>query len=195
MIISASRRTDIPAFYADWMMNRILRGRSSPCRIHLTANRSREFHSCRADVEVIVFWTRNPKPLMRYLSEMDSLGLRYYFQFSILGYPREIDPKCPPLETAVQVFQELADHIGPCRIVWRTIRSCSACGRRRITTNEDSLEIAAELTGHTNRAVIGVVDDYRNRSPEGRGIGESDHYRRLPSPLRSLARALRSAVH
>ena len=175
MIISASRRTDIPAFYADWMMNRI---RAGFCAVPNPSNRKQvsRISLLPADVEVIVFWTRNPKPLMRYLSEMDSLGLRYYFQFSILGYPREIDPKCPPLETAVQVFQKLADHIGPCRVVWRydpivfSAMTSADYHKRRFA------EIAAELNGHTNRVVISVVDDYRKAKPrmaalEGRGAG------------------------
>ena len=175
MIISASRRTDIPAFYADWMMNRI---RAGFCAVPNPSNRKQvsRISLLPADVEVIVFWTRNPKPLMRYLSEMDSLGLRYYFQFSILGYPREIDPKCPPLETAVQVFQKLADHIGPCRVVWRydpivfDAMTSADYHKRRFA------EIAAELNGHTNRVVISVVDDYRKAKPrmaalEGRGAG------------------------
>ena len=48
------------------------------------------------DVDAIVFWTRNPRPLLPYLEELDSRGYCYYFQFTILGYPREIDTKSPP---------------------------------------------------------------------------------------------------
>ena len=71
------------------------------------------------DVDAIVFWTRNPRPLMPYLDELDSRGYRYYFQFTILGYPREIDPKSPAAATAVEAFRELAERLGPRRVIWR----------------------------------------------------------------------------
>ena len=78
MIIRASRRTDIPAFYADWMMNRI---RAGFCAVPNPFSRKQisRISFLPSDVEAIVFWTRNPKPLMRHLSEMDLLGLHYYF--------------------------------------------------------------------------------------------------------------------
>ena len=94
MIISASRRTDIPAFYAEWMVRRL---REGYCTVPNPFNRNQVSRiSLRPeDVDAIVFWTRNPRPLMPYLDELDSRGYRYYFQFTILGYPREIDPKSP----------------------------------------------------------------------------------------------------
>jgi len=180
MIISASRRTDIPAFYADWMMNRI---RAGYCGVPNPFNRKQisRISLLPSDVEVIVFWTRNPKPLMRYLSQMDLLGLHYYFQFTILGYPREIDPKCPPLETAIRVFQELSDHVGPSRVVWRydpivfSVKTTPDYHRRRFT------RIASELAGYTSRAVVSVVDSYRKAETrmkaleeKGAGITECD---------------------
>jgi len=160
MIISASRRTDIPAFYADWMMNRI---RAGFCAVPNPFNRKQisRISLLPSDVEVIVFWTRNPKPLMRYLSEMDSLGLHYYFQFTIVGYPREIDPKCPPLEAAIRVFQELSDHVGPSRVVWRYDPIVFCVKTPPDYHKQRFAEIAGELKGHTHRAVVSVVDSYR----------------------------------
>ena len=101
MIISASRRTDIPAFYAEWMVRRL---REGYCTVANPFNRNQvtRISLKPEDVDAIVFWTRNPRPLMPYLDELDSRGYRYYFQFTILGYPREIDPKCPPAATAVE---------------------------------------------------------------------------------------------
>jgi hypothetical protein len=93
-IISASRRTDVPAFYAEWMVRRL---REGYCTVPNPFDRNQAaWISLRPeDVDAIVFWTRNPRPLMPYLDELDSRGYRYYFQFTILGYPREIDPKSP----------------------------------------------------------------------------------------------------
>ena len=96
MIISASRRTDIPAFYAEWMVRRL---REGYCTVANPFNRNQvtRISLKPEDVDAIVFWTRNPRPLLPYLDELDSRGYRYYFQFTILGYPREIDPsRLPP---------------------------------------------------------------------------------------------------
>ena len=117
MIIGASRRTDIPAFYAEWMLHRL---RAGYCTVANPYNRNQVSRiSLRPeDVDAIVFWTRNPRPLMRYIPELDSQGYRYYFQFTILGYPREIDHKSPPAAAAVQTFRELSERLGPTRVIW-----------------------------------------------------------------------------
>jgi hypothetical protein len=78
MIISASRRTDIPAFYAEWMIHRL---REGYCTVANPYNRNQvaRISLKSEDVDAIVFWTRNPRPLMAYLDELDSRGYRYYF--------------------------------------------------------------------------------------------------------------------
>ena len=118
MIISASRRTDIPAFYAPWFMNRM---RAGYCTVPNPFNRSQVSRiSLRPeDVDVIVFWTRNPRPLLPALDELDDRGYRYYFQYTLLDNPRTLDPKSPPVDAAIATFQTLAERIGPARVIWR----------------------------------------------------------------------------
>ena len=91
MIISASRRTDIAAFYSTWFMNRV---RAGFCTVPNPMNRKQVSRISLApeDVDAIVFWTRDPRPLMHHLTELEDRGLHHYFQFSLLGYPRLIDP-------------------------------------------------------------------------------------------------------
>jgi hypothetical protein len=116
---------------------------------------------------------------MQYLDEMDSLGLCYYFQYTILGYPREIDPKCPSLEAAVRAFREVSDHVGPKRMVWRydpiviTEKTPADYHKQRFA------EIASELKGQTHRSVVSIVDDYRKAEPrmaalKGKGAAATD---------------------
>ena len=85
IIISASRSTDIPAFYAKWFFNRLAKGY---CVWGNPFNRRKmyvSFERCKA----IVFWTKNPKPILPYLHELDRRGIRYYFQFTLnLHYPQ-----------------------------------------------------------------------------------------------------------
>src|SRR5512136_2786236 len=104
MIISASRRTDIPAFYAEWFIKRI---RAGYCEVPNPFNPQQVAHVSLApqDVEVIVFWTRNPRPLFPYLAELDERGYRYYFQYTLMDNPRPIDPNTPSLEISLETFR------------------------------------------------------------------------------------------
>lgn len=197
MIVSASRRTDIPAFYSEWVMNRL---RAGYCTVPNPFNRNQvsRISLLPSDVEAVVFWTRNPRPLMAHLDEIDSLGLRYYFQFTILGYPREIDPKAPPLHSALETLRELSEHVGPGRVVWRydpivfSKRTPPEYHRERFES------IAGTLAGHTNRVVISVVDHYRKiekrlRALEQIGAGftecDTEQFARLMRDFVSVAHA------
>jgi len=160
MIISASRRTDIPAFYTPWLMNRI---RAGFCTVPNPFNRNQI--SCISlqpkDVDVIVFWTRNARPLLDHLPELDERGYRYYFQYTILDNPRLLDPKTPPLEQAVATLQALAERVGPQRIIWRydPIVLSNATG---VAYHLDRFTaIAEQLAGYTTRSVISVLDRYK----------------------------------
>ena len=71
------------------------------------------------DVDVIVFWSKDPKPLIPYLDELDSMGLRYYFQFTVNGYPKLIEPGVPQLEEILRTFGQLSERVSPERVIWR----------------------------------------------------------------------------
>ena len=159
MIISASRRTDIPAFYAEWFMNRI---RSGYCSVPNPFNRNQvsKVSLLPEDVEVIVFWTRNPKPLFPYFQELDQRGYKYYFQYSILDNPRSIDPKSPPVGPAIRAFQELSRKVGAERVIWRydpIVLTDKTGVDFHVQTYE---KIAAALASFTHRSVISIMDHY-----------------------------------
>jgi DNA repair photolyase len=160
MIISASRRTDIPAFYSEWLMNRIQAGF---CTTVNPYNRKQiSYVSLKPEeVDIIVFWTKNPEPLMPFLKELDARGYKYYFQFTLNGYPRIIEPNVPSLAKSLNTFKKLAEQIGPNRVIWRydPILVSNATG---IDYHKKQIEaIARELAGYTHRLVISVVDEYR----------------------------------
>jgi hypothetical protein len=159
MIISASRRTDIPAFYADWFVNRI---RAGFCTVPNPFNPSQvaRISLKPEDVDVIVFWTRNPRPLTPHLGELDARGYRYYFQYTLLDNPRPIDPHVPPVEGSLKTFCELAGHVGPERVIWRydPIVFSNVTGRE---FHQQTYErIAQALRGYTHRSVISILDVY-----------------------------------
>jgi hypothetical protein len=160
MIISASRRTDIPAFYATWLINRI---RAGFCDVPNPFNREQVTRvSLRLeDVDVIVFWTRNPRPLFRYLDELDGCGYRYYFQYTLLNNPRTIDEHVPPLAAALSTFRELAERIGPERVIWRYDPIVLSDATDAEFHRRTYAQIAEMLRGYTLRSVVSLMDVYR----------------------------------
>jgi len=159
-IISASRRTDIPAFYAPWLMNRIRAGHCvypnpvAPARFHRVSLR-------REDVLGFVFWTRHPAPLLPHLSELDRAGFAYYFQYTVLGYPHVIDPGSPSLDQAIRIFHVLAERGGSRRIVWRYDPILLGCGISTDWHRGNFLRIADAIGEDTRCLVVSVIDPYR----------------------------------
>ena len=199
MIISASRRTDIPAFYVHWFINRI---RAGYCTVPNPFNRKQiaRVSLLPDDLDLIVFWTRNPKPLFPYLDELDQRGYHYYFQYTLLGYPRQMEPHNPPRSAAISTFCELADRIGSERVIWRydPIVFSNLTGTRYHI--ENYAQIAAALKNATHHSVISVMDMYtksRKRvdqlNREGLAITEYDG---TPSQrFADLMNALALAAH
>jgi len=115
-IISASRSTDIPAFYSRWFINRLEKG-------YITwvnpFNRKEQYVSFE-ETKVIVFWSKNPKPLIPHLNELDEKGIKYYFQYTLNDYEREgLEPNVPKLETRIETFKTLSKIIGKEKVIWR----------------------------------------------------------------------------
>jgi DNA repair photolyase len=116
LIISASRSTDIPAFYPDWFMNRLEKGYSKWIN---PFNRKPQYVSFR-NAKVIVFWSKNPQPLLEYLPEIDKRGISYYFQFTVNDYKEDgFEPNVPPFADRIETFKELSSKIGKEKVVWR----------------------------------------------------------------------------
>ena len=83
ILISATRRSDIPACYADQFMNSLRRGQ---IRYNLHGNWN---YTSFANTRFIVFWTKNPRPLIQHLDEIDRMGIGYYFLHTLNDYERE----------------------------------------------------------------------------------------------------------
>jgi len=163
VIVSASRRTDIPAFFAEWFINRVDAGY---CNVPSPFNRNQVSRvSLDSDkVDVIAFWTRHPLPLLSYLDHLDALGFRYYFQFTILNYPRFLDARGPSLKISIQNFRKLATLIGPARVIWRYDPIVLTADTDARFHQENFRGIAEMLRGYTNCSVISFVDIYRKNA-------------------------------
>lgn len=159
-IISVSRRTDIPAFYSEWYINRV---RAGYCTVvnPFNANQVSYVSLKPADVIAFVFWTRNPAPLIKHIPELDKKGYLYYFQYTLIGYPKEIDPKSPLLSSAIQIFQKLSKQIGKEKVIWRYDPILFSDITDYEWHQKHFLNILKELKGYTQRLVISFLDPYR----------------------------------
>jgi len=161
VIVSASRATDIPAFFADWFCNRLAAGylrRTNPFN-----SRQVEYVSFQ-DTRVIVFWSKNPKPMLARLPELDARGLHYYFQFTLNDYEREgLEPHVPPLAQRIETFRALADRIGCKRVIWRfdPLLLAESLSLDQLLERIDG--IAGKLRGFTEKLVISFIDIARYR--------------------------------
>ena len=116
VVISASRATDIPAFYAEWFFRRLERGYC----VWVNPFSKRKVYVSFMRCKVIVFWTKNPAPIMPYLHILDRKRIHYYFQFTINDYEQEgLEPRVPSLGCRVDTARRLAAMIGAGRVVWR----------------------------------------------------------------------------
>ena len=159
MILSVSRRTDIPAFYSDWFFNRMKEGFvcvRNPMNIHQVS----KIELSPDVIDCIVFWSKNPKPMLPRLDELKDY--MYYFQFTITPYDKDMERNIPDKEKVViPCFKELSEKIGPKRVIWRydpILLTEKMDMDYHIRYFE---EIAKRLKGYTDTCVISFVDLYK----------------------------------
>lgn len=162
MILSVSRRTDIPNYYSDWFYERISEG-FLYVRNPMNPHQVSRITLSPEVIDCIVFWTKNPRPMMARLSELSAYP--YYFQFTLTGYGTDIEPGVPhKRKEMIPVFRELAEEIGADRVIWRydpIFFNESYTGEYH---ERAFREIAESLRGHTKKCVISFVDIYaKNR--------------------------------
>ncbi len=116
-IISASYRTDIPAFYATWFVKRLQAG--ACCVLNPYGGRVHEVPLTRETVDGFVFWTRNAAPFLAAFDEVRARGFPFVVHYTITGYPRALEPAVVPAERAVTTIEELARRYGQRAVVWR----------------------------------------------------------------------------
>lgn len=161
MIISASRRTDIPGWYGEWLLRRLREGEvlvSNP----FSPKRITRLHFSPQTVEMLVLWTKNPQPFLPLLPELDSLFYRYYFSFTLTGYGPEWEPGLPPAEKRVDCFQRLSERLSPERVDWRYDPVILADGRGADWHFEQFFRLCRQLAPYTTRCIFSFFDSYRH---------------------------------
>jgi hypothetical protein len=159
MIISCSRRTDIPAFYSDWFFNRLREGYVL-VRNPMNSKQVRNVSLTPANVDCLVFWTKNPAPMLDKLHLLHDY--KYYFQFTLTPYGKDIEPHLPPKTQIIDTFLKLSDKIGTQRILWR-YDPILLCEGVNIEYHLDHFEwLAKRLSNYTGKCIISFIDLYRH---------------------------------
>jgi hypothetical protein len=198
MIVSASYRTDIPAFYGDWFMRRREAG---ACRVpNPYGGQIHEIPLDREAVDGYVFWTRNPGPFRAALSEVAARGFAFMVQVTVTGYPRQLEASVLAPERVIGLIEELAGDYGPRVAVWRydplliTSLTPPDWHRRNFT------ELARAIAGAVDEVVFSFAQIYAktrrnlNRAAARQGFAWHDppeaDKRALLAELGEIARGL-----
>lgn len=156
MIVSASRRTDIPAFYMDWFLYRLKEG---AFYVANPFNNKQVYLVAVKDIDCFVFWTKNPLPFLEKIEEMKDYN--YYFQFTLNSYGRDIEPDVPSKnDIIINAFIKLSQKIGRDRVIWRYDPI--------ILTKKYTIEyhlkyfekIAERIHDYTTKCIISFIDIY-----------------------------------
>ena len=175
MILSASRRTDIPAFFSDWFFNRLKEGfvlvpnpynPKQISRINLSPD----------GIDCIVFWTKNPAPMTDRLKTLDKAGFSYYFQFTLNPYGSDTEPGLPPKEELIKSFVKLSAETGRKRVLWR-YDPIFITEKYSADWHKDQFRLLCRrLSSCTDICTISFIDIYRNISSSFRAMSQDEIY-------------------
>lgn len=167
MILSASRRTDIPQFYSDWFFNRLKDGYAY-VRNPMNSHQISRIDLSPEQVELIVFWTKNPEPMLGRLPELR--GIPYFIHFTLTGYGKDVEPQVPDKKHLIEVFQKTAEQAGKENMIWRydpIFLNDRYTEEYHVRAFE---EIAREVSGFADKVMISFLDMYGKTVRNMRGI-------------------------
>jgi hypothetical protein len=156
-IISASRRTDVPAFHADWFSSCLSRGIAEYRNPYSGQSASVSLEKDR--VAAFVFWTRDPRPFFPVLTRLERLGIPSVFHVTVTGLPREIEPFVPSFAEAVSALRRLSATVGPRRVLWRFDPLLPGEETGRLVTRFD--RVSEALSGLSARCTVSLAHPYR----------------------------------
>ena len=192
MIISASRRTDIPAYHAPWLMERLREG------FAMVANPMNPHQVRRVDlrpeaVDGIVFWSKNPAPLLAH--EKALRAYRCAWQFTLNAYAADVEPGVPGEAARLETLKRLADAFGPERVEWRydpILISAAYPAEWHLASFE---RLARAIAPYARGCTISFVDFYRCALRGLRACGARDialeERQALAQQLQAIADACR----
>ena len=173
-IISASRATDIPAFYADWFIDRLKQGYVKWKNPFNGVPLYVSFEQAR----LIVFWSKNPKPMLKHLDYLNERNINYYFQYTLNDYDKEgIEKGVPNVTSRIDTFQQLANQIGKEKVVWRfdPLILTDTLGVDELLRKVEN--IGNQLQGFTDKFVFSFADIHQYKKVKNNLDKSSTNYR------------------
>ncbi len=155
IIVSASRSTDIPAFYADWFFHRLKVGYSAWTN---PFNGVMSYVSYQ-ETRFIVFWSKNPRPLLNHLDYLEERNIGCYIQYTLNDYEKEkLEQGVPALQQRIDTFKQLVEKLGKGRVIWR-FDPLILTDNISIDTLLTKIEhIGDQLQGYTDKLVFSYAD-------------------------------------
>ncbi len=190
MLISASRRTDIPAFYSDWFFNRLQAG-FVYVRNPMNPRQVSKVSLTPDAVDGIVFWTKNPSPMLPKLTALKEYA--YYFQFTLTPYGTDVEANLPSKnDVLVPTFQRLSDAIGPRHVIWRYDPILTNPRYTAAYHIEYFEKLARRLQGYTDTCIVSFLDFYQSTQSNTKGLHiidpSEEEKRALLTALSALAK-------
>jgi len=154
VIISASRSTDIPAFYADWFIHRLKKGYLQWKNPFNNVPLYVSFKKAR----LIVFWSKNPKPMLQHIDWLNDNYPNYYFQYTLNDYDKTIEQKVPDIKQRIETFIQLSEKIGKDKVIWRfdPLILTDKIGVDELLLKVEN--IGNQLKNHTRKFVFSFAD-------------------------------------
>lgn len=189
MIISASRRTDIPSWFSDWFLYRLQE------KYALVRNPVNPRQVSRIDlspdvVDCIVFWSKNPRPMLDKLEHIRPYP--FYFQFTVNAYGKDTEPHLPSLEERIDTFQTLSSRLGKHRVIWRYDPVLLTSGYTASWHEERFSCLAEKLGPYTETCTFSFLDFYTKirKRLETLGVRDTDRQQK-----RTIAQKLARIAH
>lgn len=191
VIISASRRSDIPALYADWFEQQLRQGWVT-VKNPYNARQIKRVSLKKENVEAFIFWTRYPRPLFHCLDILDEQQIPYYFLITINNYPSVLEPRLPEIDRVMRTVDQLSRRIGRMRIIWRydpiVITEQTPASFHR----ENFSNLLHELSPCCHRVIVSTIDFYAKVKSRFQKMGlrimDREKHRDLYDPLLTFIR-------
>ena len=171
MIISASRRTDIPSLHTKWFLNR-LKEEYVITQNPISKNNFYKIPLNKNIVDIIVFWSKNPN--IDFLKEVRDLGYEFYLHFTITPYNKNIEKNIPDKNLLIKNFQIISKLFGKEKIIWRydpIILNDDFDANYHINNFKN---FADSLNGYTDECIFSFVQIYSKIKNNIKNINDDD---------------------
>ncbi|HHW00016.1 MAG TPA: DUF1848 domain-containing protein [Clostridiaceae bacterium] len=168
MILSVSRRTDIPAFYSEWFYKRI-EDEYVLVRNPMNSKQVSRILLTPELIDCIVFWTKNPRNLMKGLDKLKDYN--YYFQFTLTSYDKTVEVNVPEKKELINTFIELSREIGREKVIWRYDPILLTSRFDKEYHYKWYRYLAEKLHPYTQKCIISFVDLYSKTERNTKSLG------------------------